>query len=223
MVQPPCLPTLTERPPPVPREAIEPWPIWEMKRLGALEPGFTDEFESQDCLGRTVCKIETLSGAMVIKIGGHVQVVSITYTTCGKGGRRHWWTCPGCGTRRGVIYLRTRTWGCRGCLKLPYRSQRMSRYDRAVVRAKQLHVLLGGTGSLRDELPSERPHGMRRRSYFVQHTRLLGLLTLINELLCQKLERLYGTNGPPLADGRWPWSESVASTRRAPASVGFTN
>ena len=205
----PCLPSLAERSSPVPLEAIEPWPIWDMKRVGALEPGFTDEFEGRDPLGQSVCKIATSSEAMSFSIGGTVQVIRITHTTCGKGGRRPWWMCPGCDARRGVIYLRKRSFGCRSCLRLPYRSQRMSRYDRSVSKAKQMHVLLGGSGSIVDELPLMRPHGMRRRSYLKKRAQFSELLTLINQLLCERMNRLYGSDRPPFATKRWPWKTSA--------------
>jgi len=139
----PALPTLTERIRTVPREVIEPWAIWDMKRLGALEPGFSEEVEGQDSAGRTFCKIEALTDALVVTIGGQVQRLGVTHTACGRLGRRAWWVCPVCSTRRGVIFLRSRNWGCRACMKLPYRSQRMSRLDRAIAKAKRLHILLG--------------------------------------------------------------------------------
>ena len=33
-------------------EAIKAWNIWDVKRLGALEPGCVDAFEGQDSLGK---------------------------------------------------------------------------------------------------------------------------------------------------------------------------
>jgi hypothetical protein len=62
------------------RDVIEPWAIWDMKRLGALEPGFSDEVEGQDPAGRTFCKSEMLSDALVVAIAGQVQRLGIIYT-----------------------------------------------------------------------------------------------------------------------------------------------
>ena len=159
----PALPTLTERSSAATREVIEAWSISDLKRLGALEPGFVEEFEGRDSLGPSVFRLEAHSDAIVVSIGGNIQRLGINKTVCGKGGWRSWWTCP-CGTRRGVLFLRSRRWGCRGCRGLPYRSQRMSRLERAMAKAKRLHGLLGRSGNLAQELPPRRPHGMRRRT-----------------------------------------------------------
>jgi hypothetical protein len=119
MDQQSALPTLTERTRSVPRDVIEPWAIWDLKRLGALEPGFSDEVEGQDSAGRTFCKIEMLSDALVVAIGGQAQRLRITYTTCGRVGQRPWWSAPSatpdaaycfCGLDDGVAAA---AWACR--------------------------------------------------------------------------------------------------------------
>src|ERR1700690_1862869 len=104
----PALPTLTDGMSNSRPETISAWAIWDMKRLGALEPGFTDEFEGRDSLGKATFKMDTFPEAVIVRIGGHVQPLGITHTACGKGGRRPWWKCPACGARRGVIFLRAR-------------------------------------------------------------------------------------------------------------------
>ena len=171
---------------------IEPWAIWDIKRLGALEPGFSEEVEGQDSAGRTFCKIEALADALVVAIGGQVQRLGITYTACGPLGRRPWWVCPVCRTRRGVIFLRSRIWGCRACMKLPYRSQRLSRLDRAIAKAKRLHIALGGSGSPTQDLPPKRPHGMRRRTYWQKYAQYSKAVKLCNELLRAAMEKMRG-------------------------------
>jgi len=208
-----ALPTLTERIFSSQPETISAWVIWEMKRLGALDPGFNDEFEGQDCLGKAIFKIEAVPDAVIIRIGNHVQPLSVTYTPCGKGGRRPWWNCPACGARRGVLFLRRRNWGCRGCMGLPYRTQRMSRRDRAIEKATRLHTVLGGSGSLLDELPRKRPHGMRRRTYMRLRRQFAEAHTLMYKLTCQAFERLYGPDGPPFSEKPWPWRQSGGRRR----------
>ena len=86
---PPALPTLTERSPAPLLEAIDPWLIGDLARHGVLEPGFVDEFDGQDSLGRSVCRIEAVPGAVIFTIGGEVQRLATTYTACGEG-RRPW-------------------------------------------------------------------------------------------------------------------------------------
>lgn len=55
-------------------------------------------------------------------------------------GLRWWWLCPMCGSRRGklhaVVTSRGPVLGCRGCLRLVYRSQCLSKRQRdAIARA----------------------------------------------------------------------------------------
>jgi hypothetical protein len=191
----PGLPNLTDRTRCPKPGNISAWVIWDMKRLGALEPGFKDEFEGQDCLGNAKFKIETFPDLLLIRIGSNIQCLSIVYSSCGKGGRRPWWQCPACAARRGVLFLRARNWGCRGCLALPFRSQRMTRRDRAIAKAKRLHLLLGGSGSLVDELPLERPHRMRRRTYLSKRKQFAKTLAIVNQLIHQSMKRFLGPDG----------------------------
>jgi hypothetical protein len=80
---------------------------------------------------------------------------------------------------------------------LPYRSQRMSRLERAMAKAKRLHILLGGSGNPTQELPPTRPHGMRRRTYLRNHAQYSQTVQLCNELLRATMEKMLG----PLASG----------------------
>jgi len=53
-------------------------------------------------------------------------VVGVALSATPGGGSRWWWTCPGCGSRAGDLYLtpaRDRL-GCRRCCGLAYASQR---------------------------------------------------------------------------------------------------
>jgi hypothetical protein len=199
----PALPTLTDRMSNPRPETIGAWAIWDMTRLGALEPGFSDEFEGEESLGKAIFKIQAVPDAVIIRIGGHVQPLGISYTACGKGGRRPWWRCPACGARRGVLFLRRRNWGCRGCMGLPYRSQRMSRLDRARAKAERLSTLLGDTGSLLADRTLKRPHGMRRRTFLRRRRELAETLMLVQKLILQAHQRFIGSNGPPLAGVDW--------------------
>jgi hypothetical protein len=53
----------------------------------------------------------------------------LTLTRCRFGGYRPWFYCPSCGRRVLVLYWLPEAWhpGCRRCLRLTYRSQRVSR------------------------------------------------------------------------------------------------
>jgi len=50
-------------------------------------------------------------------------LVHLCYSALGSGGRRPWWTCPACGRRCGVLYLRGGVFACRCCHDLVYASQ----------------------------------------------------------------------------------------------------
>lgn len=70
--------------------------------------------------------------------------VSLDWTTCGFGGRRAWWRCPGvgCGRRVAVLYG-GRVFACRQCHDLAYRSQREADHDRATRRVDTIRRRLG--------------------------------------------------------------------------------
>jgi len=55
--------------------------------------------------------------------------VELTLTHCRFGGWRPWFYCPSCGRRVLVLYWPLDAWlpGCRRCLHLTYKSQRVSR------------------------------------------------------------------------------------------------
>jgi hypothetical protein len=184
-------------------EVVESWPIWELAKAGALKPGFTLDLEGTDSLGQSFGQYAALQDAVEFTLGGHVQRICITYTSCGKGGVRAWWACPICNARRGVLFLRSRVWGCRGCMGLPYRSQRMSRLERATAKVQRLRMLLEDTGSLVDGRPLRRPHGMRRRTFQRRRRELAQTLTLVAKLTLQAHQRFLGRDGPPLAGVDW--------------------
>ena len=54
------------------------------------------------------------------------QVIRMTTSKTGGGGKRQWFTCPLCDKRCGIIYKQPMSskMGCRTCLNLDYRSRR---------------------------------------------------------------------------------------------------
>lgn len=52
--------------------------------------------------------------------------ISFTTSHTGFGGMRHWFVCPACKNRKGVLFVHpiNETIGCRTCLQLEYRAQR---------------------------------------------------------------------------------------------------
>lgn len=129
---------------------------------------------------------------MTIQIGGSIDKIRIDYTACRLGGLRPWWRCPGCHSRRGVLYEKDHRWRCRNCVGLTYRSQRVSWLARAAEKGRRLHALLGGTGRLADELPMSRPARMRRKTYRRIHYEYSEAVNLLNKLLRAAMQRQYG-------------------------------
>ena len=101
--------------------------------------------------------------------------IRLLRTRCNYGGVRKWLQCPvaGCGQRVGILYLRGKSLGCRGCLGLGYCSQREETGTRRLRRARQIRAGLGLSADL--SLPLVKPLRMRLRTYerLEQHYRQL--------------------------------------------------
>ena len=55
------------------------------------------------------------------------EPIPLTSTNCHGGGRRRWFLCPGCGSRRAILYLGQELFRCRSCHGLAYASQYQAR------------------------------------------------------------------------------------------------
>jgi hypothetical protein len=91
--------------------------------------------------------------------------IFLEWTACHYGGRRPWFRCPGsgCGRRVALLYGGT-IFACRHCHRLAYETQHESPSGRALLKAQNIRVKLGGSGSLAEPLP-RRPRGMHRKTY----------------------------------------------------------
>jgi hypothetical protein len=101
------------------------------------------------------------------------QAVAFDATPCHFGRGRLWFRCPGlgtvaCGRRVALLYFAPAAarFGCRHCLGLAYRSQRMSVAAQATERRRRVARRLGAPlrPLLFSRLPP-RPRGMQRRTY----------------------------------------------------------
>ena len=97
--------------------------------------------------------------------------IAFMWTPCHLGGERVWFCCPGCGERRAILYHRAGRFRCRQCHGLTYVSQRESPPDRALRRARNIRVRLGGAPGLTAPFPG-RPRYMRHRKY--DHLRMVA-------------------------------------------------
>jgi hypothetical protein len=94
-------------------------------------------------------------------------VVSVAQSEPRFGGWRWWWVCPATGRRVLKLYLPLggSRFLSRQAYRLGYASQRESRRERLMRRARKLHRALGGDGLALGHTAPPKPKGMRWRTY----------------------------------------------------------
>jgi hypothetical protein len=174
------------------RRLLNPLPIGWLFPSGTPRVPYDDEFETVDSAGRqTVIDVKVDIDLVTIQIGGTINQIRVEYTPCRFGGSRPWWRCPGCHSRRGVLYEKDHRFRCRRCLGLAYRSQRTSKLDRAAERARRLHIRLGGSGRLDDRVPNVPPPGMHSRTYFAAVMEYVAARNQVSELMREMVDRRF--------------------------------
>jgi hypothetical protein len=123
------------------------------------------------------------------------QPTRIVWRPCRFGGARPYFVCPGvvngiaCGRRviklhgAGIYFL------CRHCYRLAYASQREDRHDRALRRANNIRMRLGGEPGIASTFP-DRPKGMHHGTYEHLKSAALNAEILAEERLVILLARL---------------------------------
>jgi len=66
------------------------------------------------------------------------QIVGLEKTPCHFGGERTWFTCPDCRRRVGVLCLADKTFACRRCNGVAYRSNNAGKLDRLINQKHKL-------------------------------------------------------------------------------------
>ncbi len=89
--------------------------------------------------------------------------IRFAWTDTAFGGRRRWFVCPSCWRNCRILYGGT-YFRCRRCHRLTYESQYEAPWQRALTRAQNTRVKLGGSGSMDDLFPPK-PRGMHWRTY----------------------------------------------------------
>ena len=114
---------------------------------------------------------------------------------CRFRGARPYFVCPGvvngitCGRRVAKLYGAGTYFLCRHCYRLAYTSQREDRYDRALRRANNIRMRLGGEPGTASVFPA-RPKGMHRETYERLQSRVLNAEMLAEERLAILVARL---------------------------------
>lgn len=149
--------------------------VRQLARAGQLKPGqsfnlywtrggqVTAPINIYTDVGRVSLSYRTRAGQ------GEWQCVSckvlLTWTRCNYGGERAWWLCPGVGCgRRVAVLFGGRTYACRQCHRLAYRSQRENEEDRALRRANRLRQALGWVPGIAHD-DGNKPKGMHWKTY----------------------------------------------------------
>ena len=101
------------------------------------------------------------------------------------------------------LYGAGRYFLCRHCYRLAYASQREDRYDRALRRANNIRVRLGGEPGVASAFPT-RPKGMHRETYERLQSAVLNAEIQAEERLTHLLARLQrgGRRGGRRSTGR---------------------
>lgn len=70
------------------------------------------------------------------------QIIATTTTPCAYGGSRSWFSCPLCGGRIAVLYMRSGRFACRSCQRISYTSQTGSERARLYAKYHRLRALV---------------------------------------------------------------------------------
>jgi hypothetical protein len=114
--------------------------------------------------------------------GGPIhQRLRTLHVACHFGGTRPLFCCPDCGRRARILYLHPSRFVCRRCTGLRYWSQSVSSRTRAQIAIHRVQKRLAPGDAFGswppDEVPGEKPKGMRRKT----HERLLQRLEVLQD------------------------------------------
>lgn len=179
--------------------------INKLNRDGCLRPGYRGVWQFT-LNGEPVGRIHLRRDDDLLRIlyrirqcGGEwrdvEQPTPIVWRPCRFGGARPYFVCPGtvngivCGRRVAKLYGAGTYFLCRHCYQLAHASQREDRYDRALRRANNIRMRLGGEPGTASAFPA-RPKGMHRRTYDRLQSAVSNAEILAEERLAILLARL---------------------------------
>jgi hypothetical protein len=123
------------------------------------------------------------------------ETVRIVRLPCHFGGARRYFICPGvmngvaCGRRVTKLYGSGRYFLCRHCYGLAYQSQREQPHERALRRANNIRMRLGGDPGMLSPFP-EKPKGMHWRTFKRLSHQVRRAERLAEEQFAMQLDRL---------------------------------
>ena len=146
-------------------------------RAGVLTPGYWGSWQwTRDGEVVAIIQMRTERDRVVLSYryrqnggdwGDIEEPVALERTPCRYGGDRVWFLCPavGCGRRVALLFLGGRYFACRHCYRLAYPSQNENAGDRAIRRAENIRMRLGGSPGVLTESP-DKPKWMRWPTYW---------------------------------------------------------
>lgn len=179
--------------------------INRLNKAGCLRPGYWGGWQwTRD--GERVADIRLRAEAQRLILSYRIcrdgdewrdveQPTPVVWVPCPFGGERPYFLCPGlvngiaCRQRVTKLYGAGTYFLCRHCYRLAYASQREDRYDRALRRANNIRMRLGGKPGTASIFP-ECPKGMHRRTYERLQSEVWNAEILADERLALVVERL---------------------------------
>ncbi len=129
------------------------------------------------------------------------DVVALERTPCHYGGERIWCRCPGCGSRRAVLYSVHGRFRCVPCNRLAYSSTREEPLDR---RGEKITDRLGAEREwvLNWLVPPFKPEGMHWRTYERLRREWQAVDAAANDVYTSELFRMVERTERVLAERR---------------------
>ena len=173
-----------------------------LHRLGALAPGavcrpqwtrgerpagsiVTIRDPQRECLHLDY-RTQTLGGPWTAV----QETIALVWTSCHFGGERPWFGCPGCGSRRAVLFAVGGRFRCRACHRLAYSSTREDAADRSRRRLTVLRTKLGSRYAQPVWTIPPRPTGMHHATYARLVWRIARELGCYDDLADAELARI---------------------------------
>jgi hypothetical protein len=191
--------------------------VRSLKRAGCLRPGAVHSWRwtrgrDGELAGDIVLRMDRAGDCLTLdyrtrRYGEtewtrHTQPVWLETTPCHYGGERVWFACPGCQSRRAVLFSAGGVFRCRVCHDLAYTSTREDEIERANRRIVTLQRKLKAPAGCDLFHVPIRPVGMHSATYerlvselMTEHRRRDALFGAALEALLSRSERLLSERG----------------------------
>ncbi len=179
-----------------------------LRRQGALQSGAVSTqtwTRRGECVGEIHIIMSRSGDALILSYTiygndrppeGIRETVHLDTTPCNFAGKRPWFRCPGCSSRRSVLFSVEGQFRCQPCHDLAYTATREDELERADRRIGRLQEQLGYADEYDCYIPL-RPQGMHRRTYRRLALQLRDEIDRRDRLLAIELRALAARLEPP--------------------------